>query len=309
MKFAKKQQLYRIDLPKGSLSERSMPDILDAFAKSAFEPIDDTGETSGSGFVSALDEDRNVKDDGISFGSVWLVGHRRDTRKADRKAAQVLLNREIRKGAAYDRKGKKERLQAILEEMTAKAVPIPSTQIIVLDPSGDRVFVQAPRQKKAEEIFDEISRALDMTWSNVVFCEDGEQENIRAFLEDLWIRSEEGRGPSFEPKSVSCDECVTTSGDSADLAFGRVNGKKCSSGILELESGVSVDLKDETLHSMKIALNLDNAPEDDGEALGFMAQAFIEAFDEVDSLYNSFKSAGSGDVSAAFERQARKILN
>lgn len=318
MKFGKKQQLYRVDLPKGTFSGKSMPEVLDLLAQGGFEPIDDLPDEAVSrGFVSALDETKGVKDDGIAFGDFWIAGFRTDQRKVDKKAAKVLLDREIRNSNhLWDKTMRKDKLEEITMSLLRKAVPIPSVQIMAFDPEGDTIYFTCPTTKKAEDLFEHISQILGIGYAGVDFAEpEGDEDERRAFLEHLWIASKNGRGLLFEPKSVAGEESTTQSTDETDLAFGRVNGKKCSSGSLTLENGVRVDLKSPTFHALRISLDIPDAEGDSKEdraanLLGVLMGFYKETFERIRAEYANFRSSPGegGEADEIFEQAARTVL-
>lgn len=314
MKFAKKQQLYRIDVPEGTFSKGDMTTVLDGLSGFGFTPIDDDPEEASSqGFVSALDEMKDVKDDGIMFGDAYIFGLRTDTRKVDKKAVKVLLEREVRKsGRLWKRQEKKEREEQIMLELRRRAIPLPSTQLIFIMPQDDAIYVVANKQKKAEEIFEFLSQALNIPYNNVVFAEEEDEETRAAFLEYLWTEHAEGRGNLFFPKSVSGGESTTQSTDEADLAFGRINGKKCACGEITLPTNVIVELKTPTFHAMKITAQIPDDAEaaDKGEELGMLAGFYNDAFNDVRRMYDAFRNdPKDGDaMKNVFERTARNVL-
>lgn len=305
-KLPKKFKLWRVVYDKGALSNLSLDEIRNRINAGAFQPIDDDPYTfSSKGVVSIIDIDHSTEQDDVAFGSWVMFNWRKDERKADKKAVDRILKKRIAKllkdtgGEFVSRNTKNEIKAQIVDELRSRSEPIPSVMPIYIHPESDSIFYPVSSEKKLEAIAEEIEGLLD-TGRGQETIADFDTDMGMDWLENLWHSTMSGQlgpqtGLNFYPKTVGNEEAKTTSDDATDLAFGKLNSKRCLAGVIEYpdESTIAVNLNPRQL-SMTIMME-DAKPESAelwAEELALRLDMVMEKFDTVEKLAQKRDASG-----------------
>ena len=186
---------------------------------------------------------------------------------------------------------------------------------VIIIPGNDAAYFQGSF-KKIEENVMTLLEALGKDTSGVEFSPLGGEEDMRDILTGLWHEASLGHGDfTFEPRSVGSESGKTSSDDETDLAFGFVNGKKCTSGIIGLGDGegASMTVKSKDASGVKYDLKLDKgAIADMGEeADGTIAIMIHENYEKLRELLDSRRSASldAGKIKSDFGKKARFTID
>lgn len=309
MKLPKKTTVWKTIFPQGTFSKSSSKDIESKIGRLSFKPIDNTLEEINSGFVSIFDKDKSVEETGISLGSTYGLHLRTDIRKIDKKGAKVHLEKEIKaSGRVWSRDEKRERLEQIHLKMLGQAIPIPTLQTIIIDHAKDIVYFQVNSEKQLEKILEIFSNAVGVPLKDIKSHYDADPEDVSLFMEYAWANDE------LSPRALSNGAIKLSGDDSVDLAFGRLNGKRCTSGVMVLPSSIAVQLYSSSISNLTIHLEKSEDPLEEGETdfLDFQIETIINAFIEVEKAFADFQKNDMKNaekmLKEVFEQQVRDVV-
>lgn len=306
MKIPKKMKLWRVSYEPGTFSKIDFTEKID---QAAFKPIDDNPEeTFSCGTASFDDLDDKALDFGISFGSWILFQWREDKRTADPKVVRRILEKRLRQmkksGQMIGKATKTDLKEQIIVEQTRKAEPLPQVTPVYIHFTKNAIYYPVSSLKKLEAISEKIEEILGIEGGSPEM-EDFDEDRASDWLESLWLDNISGK-KDFAPKSVGNEDVTTISDDAQDLAFGKVNNKKCKSGTWSLnEASVDIGLNPRLL---SVSLNLPK-PEKDADMMEEMTMRLdmiADIFDIVEKHASGFAGAGADDD--VFRNQAEIVL-